>query len=238
MMRRKRRRSVFESAPRRKRGFFALFIVFLLVLRMNNSVHLHDDVIFVSMPSRRDVDCGATVAHLFAQARDPRRVYVRVVEQRFTRVEKFTCLEDAMRLAKGKGWDLESRVVVDRVEASLAKGVIASRFLAALGSNNAEFCMSVDSHTRFAKHWDDSVLDQFKTLGNERAVLTTYPPRIERASASVQLTYPMRCSTSFLPNGIARGPAAHTFLRSVSSLVWRASKPKLTPFWAAGFSFS
>src|SRR5262249_9756999 len=39
-----------------------------------------------------------------------------------------------------------------------------------------EFTLQVDSHMRFEPGWDDTLIDMWKQCGNEKAILTCYPP--------------------------------------------------------------
>ena len=41
--------------------------------------------------------------------------------------------------------------------------------------DDEEFAMMIDAHTKFQPHWDRSLMDNWNELGDELAIITTYP---------------------------------------------------------------
>jgi len=59
-----------------------------------------------------------------------------------------------------------------------AKGPTDARALTRKILGNEEFCLQIDSHTSFTKDWDEVAKEEWKKTGNEFAVLSTAPARM------------------------------------------------------------
>ena len=120
--------------------------------------------IFVSIASYRDSQLPLTVASLFAQAEHPERVFVGVFNQIHLQEDQDCVASDRPNLLQH---------VLDYNEAQgacWARGYVWNTLLA-----EQDFALQIDSHSRFAPHWDTSLLQMFAEIGDARAVITHYP---------------------------------------------------------------
>jgi [Skp1-protein]-hydroxyproline N-acetylglucosaminyltransferase len=103
------------------------------------------------------------------------------------------------------------------------------------------YALQVDAHVFFVKEWDVQIIHQFRSTGNEMAVLTTYLTDLENSidpttHMSKVFSRPIMCETDwetndegnrfYLRNG--QQPENEPFVKGT---------PQLEPYWAAGFSF-
>ena len=80
--------------------------------------------------------------------------------------------------------------------------------------------------------WDERLVAEWRKTGNENAVLSTYVRDIEEYGQNVNQRWevPHLCQTVWGLNDIVRNGDA-------KAAVW-LTRPKLTPLWGAGMSFS
>ena len=120
--------------------------------------------IFVSIAAYRDPQLPLTVASLFAQAEHPERVFVGVFNQ-------IHLQEDQDCVAPERANVLQH--VLDYNEAQgacWARSYVWKTLLA-----EQDFALQIDSHSRFAPHWDTRLLQMYAEIGDARAVITHYP---------------------------------------------------------------
>jgi hypothetical protein len=101
------------------------------------------------------------------------------------------------------------------------------------------FVMQMDAHCLFVRHWDTKLIDQWRSTGNEMAVLSSYLTDIQGSidanGDSTRNTRPIMCNSDF------EGMMPARYLRHGSQpeeAPMIREMPQLEPFWAAGFSFS
>jgi hypothetical protein len=99
--------------------------------------------------------------------------------------------------------------------------------------------MQMDAHCKFVRHWDSLIINQFKSTGNEMAVLSSYLTDVQGSinenGDSTRNTRPIMCNSDF------EGLKPARYLRHGSQpedIPEIKEMPQLQPFWAAGFSFS
>ena len=105
--------------------------------------------------------------------------------------------------------------------------------------DEAEFCMQIDSHMDFYPNWDDEMINMWKEIDNEYAVLTTYVNDVETYDQEVngrgvnqRHEVPHLCMVTFNGQG---GMVRNWGTKCAINL----NKPKLTnAIWGAGLSFS
>ena len=125
---------------------------------------LSEATIFVAIAAYRDPQLPLTLASLFAQAQYPDRVHVGVFNQ-------IHLQEDQDCVAPNRPNVLQH--VLDYSEsqgACWARSYVWKTLLA-----DQDFALQIDSHSRFAPHWDTSLLQMFAEIGDARAVITHYP---------------------------------------------------------------
>lgn len=98
------------------------------------------------------------------------------------------------------------------------------------------FLQQIDSHMRFAPHWDTKLLAALAAAEarSPKAVLSSYPPPYEGLGAAASIPEDSRptflCAKEFGPDGLL-----HVTGRRAES---GGGEPVRSAFWAAGFSFS
>ena len=128
--------------------------------------------IFVSIAAYRDPDLPATVLDLLEQAEQPGRLHLGVLEQSElptplpARVETSACqlsyIHLHQRYSRGPCW---------------ARALIASAV------RDEAFFLQIDSHTRFDKGWDTSLIQAHEAAAaasaHRKVILSTYPCAFE-----------------------------------------------------------
>ena len=88
-----------------------------------------------------------------------------------------------------------------------AKGPAFTRSLVHKVLGNEEFCLQMDAHSQMAPDWDEYMKQEWKMIGNEFAVLSTYPPSTADMadllpSGAKAMEVPRQCRISFRDNGV------------------------------------
>ncbi|ETW10480.1 hypothetical protein, variant [Aphanomyces invadans] len=178
--------------------------------------------IFVSIPSYCDSECQPTVAHLFATATAPSRVFAGL------------CLQhdegdpaQAIAFAAAYG----DQVRVKRMHPADATGPCLARWETQQLWRGEPYYLQIDSHMRFRQGWDVFLIHELSQCSSPRAILTTYPLGYNLPN---QITRDIRptllCASHFDSNGLVR--------QCSKVLKTSPSKPIPSMFWAAGFAFS
>jgi [Skp1-protein]-hydroxyproline N-acetylglucosaminyltransferase len=103
------------------------------------------------------------------------------------------------------------------------------------------FSLQVDSHVRFVADWDEDIIDQWKSTGNEMAVLSTYLSDIANSidpitHQSLRESRSIMCNAEFEWKGDSKEHIKYSIQPTNKPRI--QSSPMLHPFWAAGFSFA
>lgn len=114
-----------------------------------------------------------------------------------------------------------------------SRGMGWARHCCAMLYEGEEFTVSLDSHHRFADHWDALLIAMMEATGAARPVLTTYPPAYEPGVPAAFGTHPTFIKfVRFEPEGTTgRIP---DYIPEFAAL----SKPVPARFYAGGFAFS
>jgi len=103
------------------------------------------------------------------------------------------------------------------------------------------FAMQIDAHVRFVKNWDEDIIDQWNSTGNEMAVISTYMNNLNKNSIDPETHESLASDRSFMCKfEYEWNPGSFTHIKfniqpSRKSTV--ENSPMLQPLWAAGFSF-
>mmetsp|Transcript_3639 Transcript_3639/g.4578 ORF Transcript_3639/g.4578 Transcript_3639/m.4578 type:complete len:284 (-) Transcript_3639:1334-2185(-) len=198
-----------------------------------------NSILMVSLASYRDgIRCGRTLFSMFSEAKFPSRLRVGIVQQ--NHVDDKDCQEEFCRLvsasgARGQrcaGWDRQ--LFVRQMKHTDARGPVYARALGhQLRPHEADsgFCLQMDSHMLVSRHWDVELINMWSMTNNDRAVLTTYVPRLEDLGVNInnRNEVPVICQMTF-KDGMPRNFPA--------TVAIHLTEPKLSTLWAAGFSFS
>lgn len=208
--------------------------------------------IFVGISAFRDARCGITLMEIFGKAAHPERVAVGVVDQVRRQGggggsspggspgggggDDPGCLAVYCRemLKRTGRCPHEKQVRLLTVDYLASAGpVVARARQQSLLRDADEFCLQVDAHTMLLPGWDEKLLAEWRSTENEHAVLSTYVRRTSEYGQNVNGRWevPHLCKTVWGgANGLVRNADA-------GAAVW-LPKPKLTPLWGAGMSFS
>lgn len=178
--------------------------------------------IFVSIASYRDSRCMQTVEHAFSQAKYPERVIIGICQQ--NKEGDPDCIPTKYK----------KNIRVIKISYKEAKGPTYARYMCSTMFNNEDFFLQIDSHNRFAHHWDETCIDMLESLeihnhNNKKFVLSHYPPTYEDFNKSIsKVTHITECF--FNEDGIL------TFKGAVYKDP--GSLPRRNAFVAGGFLFS
>ncbi|OQS03914.1 GlcNac transferase [Thraustotheca clavata] len=199
--------------------------------------------IFVGLSAFRDgVRCAYTVFTGFKRSSAPDHLYFGIVDQ--VNEDDANCIDEYCILAKEE-WPEEeckykSHIKTDKRNANDSRGPTLARSYQQLLVGNQEFCLQLDAHSVFTNDWDLGLVEDWKTVGNEMGVLTTYLHNLhdfvqpdgsnKGASYDTPQHLPHICQTMRGGNGLVRNIGA--------DLILGPKAPQLTALWGAGFSFS
>jgi len=203
----------------------------------------------VSIIAYRDPELLPTLRSLFSQAAQPARIVAGIVWQ-----GDDTSTGDVDTLAALDTFAAEYAGCIRqlRLPHTEARGPCYARALAQQRLFEDEpFYLQLDSHMRFARGWDEQLLQQWALCKDSNAVLSTYPPAYERSSdAASELSSADPAAAASLPPEEAQQPspptilcaskfdAADGMLRIVGRLLSRCpSAPLPSALFAAGFAF-
>jgi hypothetical protein len=123
--------------------------------------------IFVSIASYRDKLCSDTIKSLYENAKYPKNIYLGICQQ--NKIDDDDCL---------KGLDIDySRIKILRISHTEAKGPTYARYLCSNLSDDEEYFLQIESHTKFVKNWDIKCILSIKNLKkiSDKPVLSHYP---------------------------------------------------------------
>lgn len=158
--------------------------------RYNRSGDFTDDeresIIFVSIPSYRDLECPKTIQDLFRKARFPARLLVGVCEQNYQ--------GDYGALTFPGASQVRGNIRLHSMPAADAKGPMFARALIEqelYDKGEADYWLQIDSHMGFTKDFDVNLIrQQAMTPDPRRSIITAYPPDLKDRRAISPLTLP------------------------------------------------
>lgn len=132
--------------------------------------------------------CGETLFSLYTNAMNPSKVNVGLVEQNHPVYDTISCIDYYCDLQRKHDQKLSTstnaavscpyvnQISIIQISSLFAKGPSYARALAQRKLlANEQFCMSIDSHSKLIKSWDDHVINEWKLINNELAVLSNQP---------------------------------------------------------------
>ena len=158
----------------------------------------NNETIFIQIASYRDTELVPTVLDCLKQAKRPDKIRIGICWQ-FAEGESIAEIANLPQV----------RFLAVPHEES--RGCCWAREIASNLYDGQDFFMQIDSHHRFAEHWDDKALDMFKGLeadGVKKPLLTAYPPAYDpkndpagRSDAGVQIDFGNFLATSIFNTG-------------------------------------
>jgi hypothetical protein len=134
-----------------------------------------EETIFVSVASYRDALCPKTLDSMYENASKPDRVYVGICQQNDASTDK-----DCERSIAQQKYRKNIRTI--RLSHSDAKGPTWARYLCSTLWNGETYFLQIDSHTLFAKGWDEKLIGMVRKLvdsGVQKPCLSHYPPNYD-----------------------------------------------------------
>jgi hypothetical protein len=202
---------------------------------------LRHRTIYIGIASYRDFECRGTVEEAFRMAKYPERIRVGVVDQ-IVLGEDPVCNAPHQPCDKHPEQALckyKDQVDVYQMDANLSIGPVFARHIGYRLYRGEYYATQSDAHVSFTQDWDVDIVSQIESTHNEMAVLTTYltdvQGSIDKQGRSTRKTRPIMCNT------VWEGGAQGMHLRHASQPEKFPSipgEPQLSPWWAAGYSFS
>uniref|UniRef100_A0A7S2Q491 Uncharacterized protein n=1 Tax=Skeletonema marinoi TaxID=267567 RepID=A0A7S2Q491_9STRA len=203
---------------------------------------LSERTIFVAIASYRDWQCRDTVTSILSTAAHPERVRVGVVDQIVDGVDG-SCDVPHVPCSDDPDQPIclyKNQIDVFQMDAELAVGPVFARHIGHRLYRGEYYAMQSDAHVTFTRGWDDDIISQMESTGDELAVLTTYLTDIVNSidpmtGLSKRHTRPIMCNTEY------EGGAQGKHLRHLSQpegIPDIMGMPQLQPYFAAGFAFS
>lgn len=199
-----------------------------------------EETIFLMIASYRDFQCRETITSAYMRADHPERLFVGAVDQLVPGDVgcldiDIPCTQDPTQMI----CKYRDQISVYKMDAQYATGPVTARHIGDRMYRGETYVMQMDAHCLFINHWDKLIINQFKSTGNEMAVLSSYLTDVQGsitpAGESTRNTRPIMCNSDF------EGQMPARYLRHGSQPEMMATikdMPQLQPFWAAGFSFS
>jgi hypothetical protein len=204
--------------------------------------------------SFRDRLCPRTLHNAFRRAKNPHRVYIRLVDQslppenkQYSKLDDVSCWEEYCRAYNPNCQQFRKNVYTFAMDATLSKGPTDARSklsamilhdyqhgetqndpsLMLFPVHPNDFCMETDSHMDFSDDWDMEMIAMFHRAENDYAVLSTYVTDISDNNKDVK-TVPNLCMVTF----------TSTIRNWGTKECIKLKRPKLTnAMWGAGLSF-
>jgi hypothetical protein len=185
------------------------------------------DTIFVQIASYRDPQLLPTIKDMLSQAKNPENLRIGISWQRSTEdtwpdVQEF--LEDP-------------RFRILDIPYTESCGVCWARNKVQSLYNGEKYTLQLDSHHRFAKDWDATLIDMLKELqsdGHEKPLITAYIPSFDPDNdPALRVNEPWKMNFDrFIPEGAV-------FFLPASFDAWdNKNKPLPARFYSAHFAFT
>ncbi|KAG1705673.1 hypothetical protein DVH05_003374 [Phytophthora capsici] len=182
--------------------------------------------------------CGKTLFTALKRAVYPERLRFGILEQLVEGDP--TCLDEYCIMAEDEWPDYPECRYKDQIQvnprpAAEASGCTTARHQQQKMIGDEEFCLQVDGHSIFTNGWDEVMLDEWKRIDNEMAILTVYPHDLhdfvkENGDNNAPEWIPHLCTTIKGGNGLTRIVGA--------SIKRNAFFPQMAALWGGGLSFS
>jgi [Skp1-protein]-hydroxyproline N-acetylglucosaminyltransferase len=151
------------------------------------------ETIFVSIASYRDPVCTSTLESLYSQAKNPEKIFCGVVQQNHQ--NDADCVRSAAESVP------INNVRIIRMDNMEAKGAVWARWLCSTLYNNETYYFQIDSHTKFVKDWDITLINMIKEIKeknlSQKPVISHYPDSMESYTDSPNGNMVTRICSSF-----------------------------------------
>jgi glycosyltransferase involved in cell wall biosynthesis len=183
--------------------------------------------IFVQIASYRDPQLVPTIKDMIDKAKKPKNLVLGIARQ-FSETDGFDNLDEFRKDKRFKILDIPYQE---------AQGVCWARNLVQQLYNGEEYTLQIDSHMRFEKNWDETLINMIKGLqkdGYKKPLLTGYVPSFDPENdPEGRAKEPWRMAFDrFIPEGAV-------FFLPESIPGWKEmTKPVTARFYSAHFCFT
>lgn len=122
------------------------------------------ETIFIQIASYRDSELVPTVMDCISKASDPSRLYFGICAQCDPINDD---LEDLLFI--------HSNIKLKVINYTQSKGTCWARSIAQSLYSNQTYSLQIDSHMRFIDNWDTELIEMWKSLNDDKAILSAYP---------------------------------------------------------------
>jgi len=193
--------------------------------------------VYVTIASYRDAWCKNSVTTAFSNAVYPERIFVGVSQQNSDDdepcVDPNICDKDSEHVL----CKYRDHIRINRIDAKTATGPVFGRYHADRLYRGEYFAVSIDAHMVFVPNWDVRTIAMWRSIGNEMALITTYPEDLSKAEKKgfEEITsWSMICAATFQHEGTIRNNRGMLVIPPFS----HRNRPILQPFLGAGIVFS
>jgi hypothetical protein len=133
------------------------------------------ETIHLMLASYRDFQCRETITSAFNKADHPERLFIVAVDQ--ISQGDIGCLDIDIPCSQNANQPIckyRSQIAIYKMDAKFATGPVTARHIGNRMYRGETYSMQLDAHCLFTRHWDTSIIDQWKSAKNEMAVLSTY----------------------------------------------------------------
>ena len=183
--------------------------------------------IFVQIASYRDPQLVPTIKNMLENAKRPKNLVLSIARQ-FNEEDGFDDLSE---------FENDKRFKILNIPYTESKGVCWARHLTQQQYNGEEYTLQIDSHMRFEKDWDDTLIKMIKQLqkkGHKKPLLTGYVSSFDPENdPEGRVTEPWRMAFDrFTPEGVV------FFLPEVIPNWKTLNEPVTARFYSAHFCFT
>jgi len=193
--------------------------------------------VYVSVASYRDPWCKNSVTTAFSKALYPDRIFVGIAQQNIDGdepcVDPDICEKDVEHVL----CKYRDQIRVNRIDARMASGPIFGRHHSDRLYRGEYFALGIDAHMIFVPNWDVKAIAMWRSIGNEMALLTTYPEdlsKAEKKGLENVTSWCLICAATFQPDGSIRNNRGMLVIPPFT----HRNRPILQTFLGAGIVFS
>lgn len=193
--------------------------------------------VYVTIASYRDPWCSNSVTTAFARAVYPERIFVGISQQNSEDDEPCVNPNICKNDAESVLCKYRDHIRINRIDAKTATGPVFGRYHADRLYRGEYFAASIDAHMVFVPDWDVRTIEMWRSIGNEMALITTYPEDLKRAEKyglNEITSWSMICAATFQAEGTIRNNRGMLVIPPFS----HRNRPILQPFLGAGIVFS
>jgi len=131
--------------------------------------------IYVQIAAYRDPDVVNTLKDIIKQSSKKNKIVVNIIDQ-YSHDDNFYDIKKTFKSLKCDGF---ASLKYKKILYTETKGVCWVRHLLNEDYNNEDYTLQLDSHHRFEKNWDTTLISMLKSLkkaGYDKPLLTTYCP--------------------------------------------------------------